>query len=50
MEVSGSLEKIDAEIEKMRSNGSGSSKILAAFYCQIKFHTDILQSKESKEC
>ena len=33
----------------MRSNGSGSSKILAALYCQIKFHKEILQSKGPKE-
>ena len=44
-----SFEKIDVEIEKMRSNGSGSSKILAALYCQIKFHKEILQSKGPKE-
>jgi hypothetical protein len=41
--------EIDVEIEKMRSNGSGSSKILAALYCQIKFHKEILQSKGPKE-
>jgi hypothetical protein len=33
----------------MRSNGSGSSKIVAALYCQIKFHKEILQSKGPKE-
>jgi hypothetical protein len=44
-----SFEKIDVEIEKIRSNGSGSSKILAALYCQIKFHKEILQSKGPKE-
>jgi hypothetical protein len=30
-----SFEKIDVEIEKMRSNGSGSSKILAALIVSI---------------